>query len=129
MRGDRLFRDCFNAKRSYLRQFVENIEIGETLWVREISDRTGIPRTKVYRLMAMLEERGAVKWIPFVWPEPPEGFEMWGKVRRVKWRQSVKGIERGYPGDKWRFLGFTVTPVDELLNLAQLDLNARRRPS
>jgi len=122
MKGDRLISDYFNAKKSYLRKFVENIEIGETLWAWEISERTGISRTKVYQLMYLLEKRGVVERVPFQWPEPPMNFELWGKTRRAKWKKEVTGHRRGFPGCRWRFNGLIITPVNELLRLAQLDM-------
>ena len=129
MRGDMLLKNYFNSPRSTLRRIKEKTEIGELLTISEIADRTGMSRSGVHNTLRKLEERGIVKREPFVWPNPPEGSNLWGRRRWIQWRFEVGGAKSGAPAGKWRFLGFTVTPVDELLNLAQLDLNARRRPS
>ena len=129
MRGDMLLKNYFNSPRSSLRKLADNVEIGETLLAREIVERTGMTGSLVYSTLARLEERDIVQRVPFVWPEPPEASECWGRRRWRRWRKKMRKTKNGYPGAKWRFLGFTVTPVDELLNLAQLDLDARRRPS
>ena len=118
--------DYFKGKKSYLRSFVDAVDVGEALWVREIMQRTGIPRDKVYNLLNKLEKRGFVKREPFVWPEPPECSNLWGKRRWKTWRCEVtkREGEGGFLGDRWRFLGITIVSIDELLKLAALDLGA-----
>lgn len=118
--------DYFKGKKSYLRSFVDAVESGEALWVREIMQRTGMPRTKVYNLLNKLEKRGFVERELFIWPEPPECSKLWGKRRWKTWRLEISKRERdgGKLGNKWRFLGLLITPIDELLKLAVLDLGA-----
>jgi len=118
--------DYFKGKKTYLRSFIDAVKPGEALWVREIIERTGIPRTKVYNLLNKLEKLGFVKREPFTWPEPPAGSKLWGKRRWKTWRLETSKRDRdgGKLGNKWRFLGLMVAPVNEVLRLAVLDLGA-----
>ena len=121
MRGKRLISDYFQGRKSYLRQYVENVKPGEVLKTQEIVSRSGIPRTKVYSLMNLLEKWGMVEDVPFVWPEPPEVSEYWNKRRWAAWRHEV--ASGNYPHSKrWRFIGFIIAPVGELLKVARLDV-------
>ena len=124
-----MLKNYFNSQRSTLRRLMDKVEIGESLTISEIADRTGMRRSLVHNVLRKLEVRETVKREPFVWPPPPEGSGLWGRRRMRQWRFEVGGAKSGTPAGKWRLLGLIVTPVDELLNLAQLDLNARRRPS
>jgi len=124
-----LLSNYFNSPRSTLRKIVEHMKIGESLLSREIVERTGMVGSLVYLTMYRLEVRGMVQRVPFVWPTPPEGSDLWGQRRLRVWRKGIVGSNRGRMGVRWRFLGFTVTPVDELLKLARIDLNARRLSS
>ena len=122
MRGDRLLTDYFHGRINYMRRFMDNVEIGETLRIKDIAERSGIPETKAYGFMKLLEARGMADRVPFVWPTPPAASRLWGRAKWRRWRIKAGGVKRGYPGARWRYLGFTVTPVDELLSLARLDL-------
>ena len=118
--------DYFKGKKTFLRSFMDTMNIEEVLWIREIAERTGIPRAKVYSLMYRLEKRGIVERAPFVWPESPPESDLWGPCRWKRWRSEVLGRSGGgVVGDKWRFLGIIVTPINELLRLAVLDLGAK----
>ena len=121
MRGDKIITDYFNGRQGYMRRFVDAVDIGETLSARKIADRTGIPFTKVFYLMHVLETRGIVKRVPFVWPSPPSKSVWWGRRRWSEWRKTVRGNSKGRPSDKWQFLDFLVTPIEELLKLAKID--------
>ena len=114
----------FRDSDSTLRRFVESIEIGETLLAREITDRSGIRRSNVHRVLELLEARGMVERVPYVWPEKPPQYELWGKRAKARWRKGVRGDEQGDPGARYRFLGFTAAPVDDVLHLATLDMAA-----
>lgn len=121
LRGEKIITDYFKGRDGYLRRFVKSIEPGETLNAREIAEKSGIPRSKVYYLMYLFEKRGLAERINFVWPTPPPTFHIWGKSTQSRWRREVTGHKKGFPGIKWRFLGFTITPIDDLLQLAKLD--------
>ena len=117
-----LLKNYFNSPRSTLRRLMDKVEIGESLTISEIADRTGMSRSGVHNTLRKLEERGIVKREPFVWPPPPEGSDLWGRKRWIQWRAEVGGAKSGAPAGKWRFIGFIISPVDELLSLARLDL-------
>ena len=129
MKGDRLLNKYFTDSRSTLRRITDNVEVGETLLAREIAERTGMTGSLMYSTLPRLEKRGIVQRMPFVWPEPPEVSECWGRKRWKSWRKKVRKTKNGYPGAKWRYLGFTVIPIDELLSLARLDLRVEACPS
>ena len=114
------FRDSDSA----LRRFVESIGIGETLLAREIADRAGMQMSDVYRVLRLLEARGMVEKIPFVWPEKPPHYDLLSTHAQARWRKSIRGSPPGLPGASYRFLGFTVSPVDDVLHLATLDMAA-----
>jgi len=118
----------FRDSDSTLRRFVESIEIGETLLAREITDRSGIRRSNVHRVLELLEARGMVERVPYVWPEKPPHFDLLGPRARARWRKSIRGSTPGLPGASYRFLGFTVSPVDDVLHLAHLDLGLETPP-
>jgi len=129
MRCDMLLTNYFNSPRSTLRRIVENMEIGETLLKREIVERTGMVGSLVYSTMARLEERNIVQRVPSVWPTPPMESHLWGRRRWKTWRKEIREANKGCQGVRWRYLGFSIIPVDELLRLARMDLDVRRRLS
>jgi len=114
----------FRDSESALRRFVESIGIGETLMAREIMERSGLDYSETYRVLRVLRSRGMVEVIPYVWPKKPSQYEDWGPCRQASWRKSVRGPDQGLPGASYRFLGFTVSPVDDVLHLATLDMAA-----
>jgi len=114
----------FRDSDSVLRRFVESIGIGETLLAREIADRAGMQMSDVYRALRLLEARGMVEKIPFVWPEKPPYFDLLSTHAQGRWRKSIRGSTPGLPGARYRFLGFTVSPVDDVLHLATMDMAA-----
>jgi len=120
----RMIWNYFRDSDSVLRRFVESIGIGETLLAREIADRAGIQLSDVYRALRLLEARGMVEKIPFVWPEKPPHFNLLGLRAQARWRKSIRNCRGGVPGASYRFLGFTVSPVDDVLHLATLDMAA-----
>jgi len=129
MPKDRLLNNYFNSPRSTLRRLADKVEVGESLTISEIADRTEMSRSLVHNVLRKLEVRENMKREPFVWPPPPEESGLWGRRRWIQWRFEVGGAKTGTPADKWRFLGFMVTPVDELLSLARLDLRVEACPS
>ena len=114
----------FRDSESALRRFVESIGIGETLMAREIMERSGLDYSETYRVLRVLRSRGMVEVIPYVWPKKPSQYEDWGPCRQASWRKSVRGPDQGAPGARYLFLGFTVSPVDDVLHLATLDMAA-----
>lgn len=119
-----MIRDYFRGKTNYLRMLLDAVEPGEVLSAREITDRTNINRTKVYSLMPTLVVKGIVERVPYECPDPPEGSELWGRRRWGNWRREVKPLGGKFPTLKWRIIGISVIPVDELLRIAKLDLAA-----
>lgn len=124
MKGDRLIYHYFSDPRNTFRRYTETVEVGELLLISEIAERTGKHRSQIDPLMLRLHKRGIVEKVPFVWPDSPKGFELWGRRAKKVWRRRVSGERHGRPGTKWLYLGFTITPVDELLMLAILDLTS-----
>ena len=122
MKGDRMIWNYFRYSDSLLRRFVESIGAGETLLTREIMERSGLSRSDTNRLLRILTSRGMVEVMPYVWPEKPPQYESWGKRAKARWRKGVRGDEQGAPGARYRFLGFTAAPVDDVLHLATLDM-------
>jgi len=118
----------FRDAESPLRRFVESIKIGETLLAREIADRSGIRRSDVHRVLKLLEARGMVEKVPFVWPKEPPHFDLLGPRARARWRKKVRNCRGGVPGASYKFLGFTASPVDDVLHLAHLDLGLETPP-
>ena len=121
MKGDMMIWNYFRKSDSALRRFVESIEIGETLLGREIMERTGLCSSDAWRVLRLLEGLGMVERMPFVWPEKPPNFDFLSKRGRARWRKSIRGSGRGVPGARYKFLGFTVSPVDDVLRLAMMD--------
>jgi len=128
VKGDELIRNYFRDSGSALRRFVESIKIGETLLAREIMERAGLSQTSTSRVLRMLRDRGMVEVIPYVWPEKPPYYDLLGTRGLARWRKSVRGSARGFPGASYRFLGFTAAPVDDVLHLAHLDLGLETPP-
>ena len=124
MKGDRMIWNYFKHSDSPLRRFVESIGIGETLLTREIMERSGLTRSDTNRVLRMLRDRGMVKVRPYRWPVKPSQYEGWGARRQARWRKRVRGDDQGAPGARYHFLGFTVSPVDDVLRLATLDMAA-----
>jgi len=120
----RMVWNYFRDSDSALRRFVESIGIGETLLAREIAERTRIRRSDVHRVLRLLEARGMVEKIPFVWPEEPPHFDLLSKRAQARWRKNRRNCRAGVPGASYRFLGFTASPVDDVLHLATLDMAA-----
>ena len=124
MTVSRMVWNYFRYSDSPLRRFVESIGIGETLLAREIAERAGIRRPDVHRVLRLLEAQGMVEKIPFVWPEKPPYYDLLSTHAQGRWRKSIRGSTPGLPGASYRFLGFTVSPVDDVLHLATLDMTA-----
>jgi len=124
VKGDRMIWNYFRYSDSPLRRFVESIEIGETLLAREIMERSGIRRSDVHRVLRLLEARSMVEKIPFMWPKEPPHFDLIGPRAQARWRKKIRNGRAGVPGASYRFLGFTVSPVDDVLHLATLDMAA-----
>ena len=121
MKGDRMIWNYFRYSDSPLRRFVESIGAGETLLTREIMERSGLTRSDTNRVLRMLRDRGMVQVRPYRWPVKPSQYEDWGARRQARWRKKVRGDDQGAPGARYCFLGFTVSPVDDVLHLATLD--------
>ena len=124
MKGDRMIWNYFRDSDSPLRRFVESIGAGETLLTREIMERSGLTRSDTNRVLRLLEAQGMVEKIPFVWPEKPPYYDLLSTHAQGRWRKSIRGSTPGLPGASYRFLGFTVSPVDDVLHLATLDMAA-----
>ena len=124
MKGDRMIWNYLRHSDSLLRRFVESVGVGETLLTREIMERSGLTRSDTNRILRILTGRGMVEVMPYVWPEKPPQYMAMGKRAQARWRKSVRGPKQGAPGARYRFLGFTVSPVDDVLHLATLDMAA-----
>ena len=124
MKGDRMIWNYFRYSDSPLRRFVESIGVGETLLTREIMERSGLDSSETYRVIGMLRSRGMVKTRPYVWPEKPPYYDFLGSRGQAQWRKRVRNAKGGAPGARHHFLGFTVSPVDDVLHLATLDMAA-----
>lgn len=122
---DRLMYNYFRAENSVFRRYVESVDREDLLSTSEIAERTGIDTSHIHGLMNRLHKRGIVERVPFMWPDPPEESYLWGKRRWKIWRRSVRAGLKGKPPTRWRFMGLNITPVDELLRLATLDLASK----